>query len=459
MKNNHHFLKSLEGFSINEKNHLSLNSLDLVELAKLSDRPLYILNEIAIRKNIRAYQSSLSTYYPGKSEIFYASKAFLNLGMCYLLNQEGIGLDVCSEGELFIAQNADFPSAKIIFHGNNKSQVELEKAIQANIQCIMVDNACELEDILKISQTKATTTNVMFRINPVVEVDTHAYIATGVKDSKFGLEIDDPATAAVIETAFKSSFLHFKGIHFHLGSQVFDFVTYKQAIKKIVAYIKFLNDKGIEVEALNIGGGLGTPYTVMDSSLTIERFIQELCSQICQEYQLNNLKLPTLMVEPGRSIIAASGCTIYKIGHIKDYGSDVLYAAVNGGMSDNLRPSLYQSEYSAVIGNKMNWQGPTQDYKIVGKCCETGDVLIQRITLAQCQAGDILIMFVTGAYQHALTSNYNKHTLPGILLVDEGTYEWITKEQTYAQLIQNDVVPKYLKKPRLRYSYAVVENS
>lgn len=446
MKHGHRFLESLEGFSVNEKNHLTINSVDLVDLAKLSDSPLYVLNEDAIRKNIKAYQSALSTYYPGKSEIFYASKAFLNLGMCYLLNQEGMGLDVCSEGELFIAQKADFPLTKIIFHGNNKSPTELAKAIQAKIQCIMVDNACELDDILKISEIQATTTNVMFRINPVVEVDTHAYIATGVKDSKFGLDIDDPLTAALIETAFKSHFTHFKGIHFHLGSQVFDFVTYKQAIKKIVAYIKFLNDKGIEVEVLNIGGGLGTPYTINDTSLTIDRFIQELCGQICEEYQLNNLKLPTLMVEPGRSIIAAAGCTLYKIGHIKDYGSDLLYAAVNGGMSDNLRPSLYQSQYSAVIGNKMNWEGPTQEYKIVGKCCETGDVLIQRISLPKCQPGDILIMFVTGAYQHALASNYNKHTLPGILLVREGTYEWFTKEQPYEGLIQNDVVPEHLKK-------------
>lgn len=151
------------------------------------------------------------------------------------------------------------------------------------------------------------------------------------------------------------------------------------------------------------------------------------------------------MVEPGRSIIGAAGCTLYKIGHIKDYGSEVLYAAVNGGMSDNLRPSLYQSQYSAVIGNKMNWQGPTQDYKIVGKCCETGDVLIQRITLPKCEHGDILVMLVTGAYQHVLASNYNKHTLPGILLVREGAYEWFTKEQPYTGLIQNDVVPEHLR--------------
>lgn len=445
MKDDCSFLKSLKGFSINQKNHLSLNSVDLVELASLSDRPLYILNELAIRQNIRDYRNALSAYYPGKSEIFYASKVFLNLGMCYLFKQEEIGLDVCSEGELFIAQQAGFPLTKIIFHGNNKSLTELEKAIQAKIYCIMVDNACELDDIFNISQTKATTTNVMFRINPVVEVDTHAYIATGVKESKFGLIIDDPSTYALIEAAFKNPFTHFKGLHFHLGSQVFDLVTYKQAIKKIVAYIKFLNDKGIEVETLNIGGGLGVPYTINDKPLPIGRFIQELVSQICKEYQLNNLKLPTLMIEPGRSIIAAAGCTLYKIGHIKDYGSEVLYAAVNGGMSDNLRPSLYQSQYSAVIGNKMNWEGLTQDYKIVGKCCETGDVLIQRITLPKCQSGDILIMFVTGAYQHALASNYNKHTLPGILLVGDGTYEWLTKEQSYADLIQNDMVPEHLR--------------
>ena len=440
------FLKLLQGFSINEKNHLALNTVDLVDLAKLSERPIYVLNEIAIRQNIRDYRKALNNYYPGKSNIFYASKAFLNLGMCCLLNQEGVGLDVCSEGELFIAQKADFPSDQIIFHGNNKSYSELEKAIQAKIQCIMVDNACELNDIFKIAKQKSIIPNVMFRINPLVEVDTHAYIATGVKESKFGLSIDDLSTYTLIETAFKSPFTHFKGIHFHLGSQVFDFSTYTQAIKKIVHYIKLLKDKGIDVETLNIGGGLGVPYTINDKVLTIDRFIKELSNQICEEYRLNNLKLPTLMIEPGRSIIASAGCTLYKIGHIKDYGLEVVYAAINGGMSDNLRPSLYQSEYTAVIGNKMNWEGVAQEYKIVGKCCETGDVLIQRITLPKCEPGDILIMFVTGAYHHALANNYNKHTIPGILLIGDGTYEWLTKEQPYSDLIQNDLIPKHLRR-------------
>ena len=445
MKSHDHFFGRLEGFAVNEKNHLTLNSLDLVQLAQLSDRPLYVLNELVIRKNIRAYRQALSTYYPAESHIFYASKVFLNLGMCYLLNQEHIGLDVCSEGELFIANQTDFPHEKIIFHGNNKSQSELEKAIDANIFAIMVDNACELEDILKISESKNAITNVMIRINPVVEVDTHAYIATGVRESKFGVPIDDPSTWSLIELAFKSPFIHFKGIHFHLGSQITELTAYSQAIKKIISYIKRLHDKCIHVEALNIGGGLGAPYTIADQSLSIDGFIKELCQGICEEYQLNNLELPKLMIEPGRSIIASAGCTLYKIGHIKGDRSEILYAPVNGGMSDNLRPSLYQAEYSAAIANKMNWDGPTQKYKIVGKCCETGDVLIQKITLPQCSPGDVLVMFVTGAYQHALASNYNKHTLPGVLLVRDGAYEWLTKEQPYSDLIQHDLVPLHLR--------------
>jgi diaminopimelate decarboxylase len=306
MKSHDHFFGRLEGFAVNEKNHLTLNSLDLVQLAQLSDRPLYVLNELVIRKNIRAYRQALSTYYPAESHIFYASKVFLNLGMCYLLNQEHIGLDVCSEGELFIANQTDFPHEKIIFHGNNKSQSELEKAIDANIFAIMVDNACELEDILKISESKNAITNVMIRINPVVEVDTHAYIATGVRESKFGVPIDDPSTWSLIELAFKSPFIHFKGIHFHLGSQITELTAYSQAIKKIISYIKRLHDKCIHVEALNIGGGLGAPYTIADQSLSIDGFIKELCQGICEEYQLNNLEFHGF-VFPWRQIFGRTG--------------------------------------------------------------------------------------------------------------------------------------------------------
>lgn len=439
------FHKKIKGFSISKNNHLMLNNIDLVKLAELSERPIYVFNELAIRENIQLYRNALERFYPNSSSIFYASKAFLNKAMGLLLRQEGIGIDVCSEGELYIAQKAKISPEKIIMHGNNKSEKELTLAIKSNINRIVVDNQSELLLLEKICSELNLKCNILLRINPSIHVDVHKYMATGVKDSKFGFFADQNKMPTYFKNACSSNYVNIKGIHFHLGSNIYDIESYKKAIDIIINHISVLNEFNINVEDLNIGGGLGIPYQEKDRSLEIELFVKEICDKIVDACKKKNVKLPHLMLEPGRSIVGQAGCTAYKIGSIKEgYKGRIHYAAINGGMSDNIRPSLYQAQHTAVIANKMNWKGKRQLYKIVGKCCETGDVLINNIELPFCSAGDVLVVFSTGAYNHSLANNYNKHTIPGIIFVREGNYDWVSKEQNLEDLTQYDVVPPHL---------------
>ncbi|MBA3813619.1 MAG: diaminopimelate decarboxylase [Alphaproteobacteria bacterium] len=444
MKIKNSFWQEINGFSVGTNNHLMLNNIDLVDVAKLSDRPLYIFNELAIRENIRSYRNSLDLYYPKPSAIFYASKAFLNLAMGSLLRQEGIGIDVCSEGELFIAQKAKIPGEHIMMHGNNKSEKELKLAVNSNIKRIIVDNVAELILLEKICSELKQKCNILLRINPNIHVETHKSMETASKESKFGFYEDLNNIPEYLREACASHYIDFKGIHFHIGSNIHNTDNYGKAIESIVDYIVFLQKNHIKVEELNIGGGLGISHHEKEESLNINSFLKIICEKIIAECKKKNIGLPNLMLEPGRSIVGQTGCTLYKIGSIKKGPKGLLYAAINGGMSDNLRPSLYQAKHTAVIANKMKGDEKTYSYKIVGKCCETGDVLIDSIDLPLCSADDTLVVFSTGAYNHSLANNYNKHTLPGIIFVRDGQYEWVSKEQALDDLTRYDLIPPHL---------------
>lgn len=441
---NNQFLKKISGLSITANNHLALNDVDLVEVSKLSDRPIYVFNELAIRENIRSYQRSLELFYPKPSSLFYASKAFLNLAISSLLCQEEIGIDVCSEGELYIALKANIPPSHIIMHGNNKSEKELRLAIESQVNCIIVDNKDELFLLDKICSETKIPCNILLRINPDVHVSTHKHMDTATKESKFGFYADREKIPEYLKNISTNPYITFKGIHCHIGSNIRDIDNYTSAIEVVIDYLSSLNKEGIKTEVLNMGGGLGVPYNEKDPVLDIPPFVQTICQTIIAACKKKNIELPDLMLEPGRSIVGLAGCTLYKIGSIKEGPEGVFYAAINGGMSDNIRPSLYQAAHTAVIANKMNWQNETYSYKIVGKCCETGDVLINNISLPFCKAGDVLVVFSTGAYNHSLANNYNKHTIPGVVFIRDGQYDWVSKEQNLEDLIQYDLLPTHL---------------
>lgn len=429
------------GFGVQEDGHLTLHGLDLALLA--SQMPLYVMNEFLIRTNIRAYATSLQQHYPKQAIVFYASKAFFNLSMAHLIAKEGIGLDICSEGEFFVAQKAGFPMNRILLHGNNKTEVELQKAITASIKTIVVDNACELTLIEKIAEFENKTPGVMLRLNPQIKVDTHPSIATGVRGSKFGVPIESPLAFELIQKMTKSPYVNFQGIHCHIGSQILDFQSYTDALKELITFIKLLAEQNICVATLNIGGGLGVKETVPSAQI-IRQWVAHVCQILKQLYAEINLPLPDLNIEPGRSIVSEAGCTLYQIGAIKPAGN-VTLLAVHGGMSDNIRPALLGAQYIGVVANKMRKPIHPQAYKVVGNCCESGDVLIPEVYLPHCIEGDVLAVLHTGAYSYSLANQYNKHPLPGMIFVSEnGTYDWVTKPQSLDQLIQNDVVPPHL---------------
>lgn len=393
-----------------------------------------MINEFLLRQHLKAYKDTFQQFYPKPTEIFYASKAFLNLAMANLVRQEGMGLDVCSAGELFIARKAGLPSAKILMHGNNKNKNELQAAVEAQIYAIMLDNESEYHMLTSLPSAQKPA--VMLRVNPSVHVDTHPSIATGIQYSKFGLPVHDGRTLDFILQLSKSTAVHFKGLHFHIGSQVLNFQDYTDAINSIVNYLATLQTHGVTIDTLDMGGGLG----VSDDEttlVTIERFTKHVCNALIQACQQQNVPLPNLVIEPGRSIVSQAGCTLYKIGHIKETDG-ITFLAVHGGMSDNMRVALYKAQYLACIANKMN-QAPVKRYKVVGNCCESGDVLIEDILLPKCVTGDILAVFNTGAYSHSLANQYNKHPLPGVVFVQDNSYVWTTKPQTLEDLIRNDL--------------------
>lgn len=435
------FVYSDLGFSNSKEGHLTLHGVDLTTL--IAEGPVYVMNESIIRSNIQAYTSALKRHYPKSSQVFYASKAFLNLSMARLVAQEGIGLDVCSEGELFVAKGADFPLNRILFHGNNKSHAELEQAITDPIHVIVVDNHYEFSCIETIAKHHGRKPNVMLRVNPNITVDTHPSIATGVRGSKFGLPIENPLTLDLIKNMCGSPFVVFQGIHCHIGSQVLDFQAYTDELKELVHYMAILKTNGVSIPVLNIGGGLGVKDTVL-SAPTIHEWVAHVCKTLIALCADENLPLPELMVEPGRSIVSEAGCTLYRIGTIKDV-ENTKNVAIQGGMSDNIRPALFGSQYTAVVANKIGQPLLTSPCKIVGSCCESGDMLISQISLSDCQEGDVLALFHTGAYSFALANQYNKHPLPGMIFVrEEGAYDWVSCPQPLDQLVQNDLIPPHL---------------
>lgn len=426
------------GFSIASSGNLALRGQDLTELSDLTNRPLYILDEIKIKENIAAYKKALSNYYPGKSYIYYASKALQNLAICGLMQEEDVGLDLCSYGEMIVASHANFSLSKAIVHGNNKSFEELEYAIQNGIGHIIIDNEDEYQMILEVCDKLQVKVSILLRVNPHIEVNTHSYIATGVKDAKFGMGFDE-GFIALVKKISKSENVKFDGLHSHIGSQIADPLNMVEAVSILVDYISELQKHNIACPVLNIGGGVGIKYKEDDQIMPIYDFMKEVLSKLASCLAEKVLDLPFLMIEPGRSIIGDAGYTLYKVGTIKKSNMGYSYAAVNGGMSDNIRTPLYDASYDAKLVNDVDRDSSEESYKIVGKCCESGDVLIQNISMPKLSFNDSIIIFSTGAYNASMASNFNKHNFPGMIMVGAGAYRWIVKEQPIDDLIMYDL--------------------
>lgn len=427
-----------------KNNTLFFDGCNTVELAKKYSTPLYVMSETAIVEKCNEIKTTFLNKYD-RTRAAYAAKAFLTLAMCKLIEREGLCMDVVSGGELYTAIKADFPAEKIEFNGNNKSIEELEMAVDYNIGRIIVDGLDELSLIEKICKDKQRKMNVLYRITPGVKSDSHDYIVTGKKDSKFGIPLDEEVIFPAIEQAINSSYVNFMGFHFHVGSQLHDNESHLKALDIALSLIKATIEKyNYVTPELNIGGGFGIRYTDADDKKPYAYFLDPMMKKIEEFSKKENIQRPEIVIEPGRSIVGEAGITLYTIGTIKDIKGIRKYVSVDGGMTDNIRSALYQAKYDGIIANKAD-ESKTDLVTISGKCCESGDILIKDIKIAEPERGDIFAIFSTGAYNYAMASNYNKNPFLATVLVKDGKSELMVKRQTYTHMLANEIIPELLK--------------
>lgn len=415
---------------------LYIDGCSTVELAQKYDTPLYVYSERDIVNRFSELRRDFVEKYPG-TRVAYAAKAFFPLAMAKLVKDENMCVDVVSGGELYTAMKAGFPAERIEFNGNNKLRSELELAVEYGIGRIIVDGLAELAMIEEICKAKGKTIKILFRVTPGVKSSSHDYIVTGKKDSKFGIPLDDDVILPQVKAAIDSPYVEFYGLHFHVGSQLLDHDSHLQALEVLLELAgKIKETYGETVKELNLGGGFGVTY-VDEKRPPYSYFLDPMMERIEQWFTERNLEKPQVVIEPGRSIVAEAGITLYTIGSIKDIRDIRKYVSVDGGMTDNIRPALYQAEYTGVIANKADAE-KTETVTICGKCCESGDILIHDLKVPAPETGDIFATYSTGAYGYSMASNYNKNPIPAVVFVRDGQSRVVVKRQSYDDMLMNE---------------------
>jgi diaminopimelate decarboxylase len=432
------------GFTVTEDAQPMLSGVNLLALAQTVGTPLYVLDEATIRAMASVYLDTLSTHYPAASLPLYACKANMSLGLVKLMEQLGMGLDVVSGGELYTAVQAQFPMEKIFFNGNNKSREEVALALTHRIGRITVDNFYELALIHEVASEMGVVADVLLRVTPGIDCHTHDYIRTGHIDSKFGFDLSYLSQAIdTIQTEYAGT-IRLRGLHAHVGSQIFETRPYEDLAEVLLnIYFNVRAHYELTLTDLNIGGGLGIAYTEHDDPPDVADVLRRVTQKIARYAEELGYPLPRLMVEPGRSMVATAGLTLYTLGSVKEVPGVRTYVAVDGGMGDNIRPALYQAKYTAVVANKLN-QPNSQVITVAGKYCESGDVLIPQLAVPEVAPGDTLMVFGTGAYNYAMASNYNRVPRPPVVLVENGRVHTLVNRETYETVMQQDLIPSYL---------------
>lgn len=424
--------------SIDAQGHLTIGGVDSISLAKEYGTPLFVYDIELFRKRARAFQQTFETAGIGY-QVAYASKAFSSIAIYQVAAQEGLSLDVVSGGELFTAVKAGFPKEKIHFHGNNKSLDELQMAFEEEIGCIVVDNFHEIELLKTLSEELKQPMNILLRVTPGIEAHTHDYITTGQADSKFGFDLNNGQADKAFEQTFNHEFLNVLGLHCHIGSQIFDTAAFSLAAGKLVSKMaEWQKGFGYQCKVLNLGGGFGIRYTEEDQPLEPSEYVKEMIDTVKQITGESGFPVPEIWIEPGRSLVGDAGTTLYTIGSMKEVPEIRKYIAVDGGMSDNIRPALYGAAYSSMIANKAQ-QALTETYTVAGKCCESGDKLIEQANLPQAEAGDILAVFCTGAYGYSMASNYNRIARPAVVFAENGSHQLAVRRETNEDIISLDL--------------------
>ena len=417
--------------------HIKIGGVDLADLAAEFGTPLYLYDEASLRGQCREYIEEFRSRYPDV-KVAYASKAFLNLALVRIFAEEGLGLDVVSGGELAMAVKGGMPPERIYFHGNNKSPQELAYAVEQGCGVVVVDNFYEMETLDEIAGGRGVRQDILLRISPGVDPHTHHHTTTGTLDSKFGFPLETGQAAEALGKALGSGHLNLLGLHFHLGSPIFETEPYAEAIKRALEFAAGQRAAGLDLQELNVGGGFAIRHTRDDEPPTVARYADVIVSTLNAECQRLGLTPPLLTIEPGRSVVGRAGVALYSVGATKDIPGVRKYVSVDGGMGDNIRPALYGAHYEAVAATRAN-DPPTESITLAGKFCESGDVLVRDFPLPALRAGDLIAIPAAGGYAPSMASNYNLAPRPAIVMVNDGQARLIRRRESYDDLMSLDV--------------------
>ncbi|MCD8036698.1 MAG: diaminopimelate decarboxylase [Clostridiales bacterium] len=424
---------------INEKGRLTFAGQDTVELAAQYSTPLYLIDENKVREKMRIYVNALKENFPEGSMPLYSSKALCFKKIYGIAADENMGVDVVSPGELYTALEAGFPMDMVYFQGNNKTDADIEFAIESKIGYFICDNLDELDAIDEIAAKHGIVQKILLRLTPGIDPHTHAKISTGKVDSKFGIAIETGQAEEAIKIALTKKNVELCGYHCHIGSQTFDckpFTDGAEIMLKFIAHIKEVC--GYEAKILNLGGGMGVKYVESDPDIDYSANIKAIADVIKKQCKDFGINMPIVLMEPGRSIVADAGMTLYTIGSTKEIPGYKNYVSIDGGMTDNPRYTLYESAYTIALANKAA-ETPVKEYTVGGRCCESGDLIQEHVMLPQAKKGDILAVMTTGAYNYSMASHYNRLPKPPVVMLKDGESYVAVRRETFADLVRNDL--------------------
>ena len=423
---------------INDSNHISIGGCDLSDMADEYGTPLYVFDEESLRHKCREFESEFSQRYPDVL-VIYACKAYINPCLARIFREEGLGLDVVSGGEMAVAQAVNFPAEKVYFHGNNKSPEELDTALDWGLGRVVVDNFYEMQLLNDLARQKGRTQDILLRVSPGVDPHTHTHTTTGILDSKFGIPIEGGLAEKATKEAMEASNLNLIGLHFHLGSPIYEVEPYQTAIEITMSFAAKMRERyGFILKELSPGGGFAIQYTEEEPPPPVSEYASTIASAILENCKEPKMPPPRLVIEPGRAIVGQAGVAVYRVGSTKDVPGIRRYVSVDGGMGDNVRPAIYGSRYEAIVANKATDEADTR-VTIAGKFCESGDILIKDIDLPEVDTGDLIAIPASGAYCLSMASNYNAAPRPPIVLVKDGGAKLIRRRETYQDLMVYDL--------------------
>ncbi len=423
---------------VNAQGHLAIGGCDALELADRFGTPLYVFDEETLRNRCREFIREFRSRHP-ETSVIYACKAFINPVLAGIFMEEGLGLDVVSGGEVAVARAVEFPPQAVYFHGNNKGPEELREALDWGIGRVVVDSFHELELLDRLARELGVVQQILVRVSPGVDPHTHAHLTTGILDSKFGFPIETGQAEEAIRMALGSAGLKLVGLHFHLGSSLFELDPYRVAMERVLTFASGFRKDGFALQEIGSGGGFAIAYTRDEEPPPVGEYAQVIISAMAATCETLGMETPRLVVEPGRSIVGPAGVALYRVGAVKDIPGVRKYVSVDGGMGDNIRPALYEAAYEAVVAGKMD-QEPIERVTVAGKFCESGDMLVRDITLPKIEAEDVIAIPAAGAYCLAMASPYNLIPRPAIALVKDGQARLIRRRESYQDMMQYDVV-------------------